>query len=189
METTKKPGIRAKQPVAPADALRNTYRPSMDKGRRVVSLDDKEFPAYPKMFNGPVEITQPTLVASRDLNSVSLALDWFRAQGVKSYHLDSFADAVTVVLDAPRAWSYLLVDIDDFGGVEGVIDELMQLRKLAPSLPVILLSSGFAVNDYGTERLYVTDASLRLPLTLGALEVAVEDAPMNNREWRQRLCA
>lgn len=148
-----------------------------------------EFPAFPRMFNGPVAVDSPVLVVSRKVDSVAPALDWFRAQGVKCYHLDHFADALAVVLEAPRAWSYLIVDIDDFGGVDGVIDEMMQLRLAVPGLPVILLSSGFAVNDFGSDRLYVADASLRLPLSFRALELAAEDAPRNNRQWRARNSA
>ncbi|WP_188526182.1 hypothetical protein [Sinisalibacter lacisalsi] len=145
-----------------------------------------EFSAFPRMFNGPVAVDAPALMVSRKVDSVAPALDWFRAQGVKCYHLDHFADALAVALESPRAWSYLIVDIDDFGGVDGIIDEMMQLRLAVPGLPVILLSSGFAVNDFGSDRLYVADASLRLPLSFRALELAAEDAPRNNREWRAR---
>jgi len=146
-----------------------------------------EYPAFPRMFNGPVSVDAPALVVSRKVDSVAPALDWFRAQGVKCYHLDHFADALSVALESPRAWSYLIVDIDDFGGVDGIIDEMMQLRLAVPGLPVVLLSSGFAVNDFGSDRLYVADASLRLPLSFRALELAVEDAPRNNKQWCSRV--
>jgi len=85
--------------------------------------------------------------------------------------------------------SYVFVSIDDFGGPTFVYDQLRDLRHNMPNTAVILVSSEFAVDEYGTHRLSLADVSLRLPFSKSSLLLALNQAPVNLLAWRQRVAS
>lgn len=89
-----------------------------------------------------------------------------------------------------RSITHLLVDVDRLGGIMTLLEPLLALREARPDLVVILVSHDFLLDDYGTERLFLCDASLRAPLSFAALEVALSEAAWdNNRLWKARRAA
>lgn len=82
--------------------------------------------------------------------------------------------------------SYIFVSVDDFGGPVCVYDQLIALRKNMTETAVILVSSEFATDEYGTYRLPVADVSLRYPFTKSSLLFALKQAPINLSVWSQR---
>jgi len=81
----------------------------------------------------------------------------------------------------------LAVMVDEVGGPGTVVSRLLQFRLRSPDIPVILLSKGFAVDDFSTVRLVICDVSLRLPLRSHVLGEAIQTAQANNSDWLDRL--
>ena len=68
----------------------------------------------------------------------------------------------------------ILVDFDKFNDVDDGIEGLFDLRAHAPELPVIIVSSRVAGDDYGRERRSICDATLRKPVSGRRMATAVE---------------
>jgi hypothetical protein len=81
----------------------------------------------------------------------------------------------------------IFVSIDDFGGPTFVYDQLHDLRQNMPNTAVILVSSEFATDEYGTHRLTLADVSLRFPFSKSSLLLALNQAPINLTAWKQRV--
>lgn len=148
-----------------------------------------EYPAYDRMFSARVDPEKPVMFIGKDLTNFGIAVEWFRALGVRCYVLDSLDDAVGVLADNPLRWGFLFVSIDDFGGPLEIVDDLAKMRRRLAQVPTIIMSAGFGRNDFGTGRLQVADVSLRLPMSLAALESAVEEAVPNCQISICRVCA
>lgn len=80
----------------------------------------------------------------------------------------------------------LLVDIDSLGGILGSIDQLLCLRTQNRPRITILLSAEFSRDDFDANRLWVCDASLRLPFSFARLEQAFVEADNNNMVWQDQ---
>jgi len=88
-------------------------------------------------------------------------------------------------------WSMFIVDLDFFRehvDIEDCVDELVQMRSERCNLPLILVSSNFARDDYGEDRLPIADASLRAPVLGTRILYAARIAKANNQVWKAR-CA
>ena len=77
-----------------------------------------------------------------------------------------------------------LVDADFLGDKFAMIDFGMRLRRFAPDLPVIMLSSQVPASDRSTERMAFCDVTLRLPAPLDELVAALPVALDNHAYWR-----
>lgn len=105
-------------------------------------------------------------------------------QDIDSRH--GIGEAVHDLESGSETWSYVLVNIDDFGGIDDAIEALLLLRRAAGKCPVILLSSETVLDDLSSERLVLCDATLRLPLSLTRFEVGLVQAIFNNNVWQNR---
>lgn len=85
--------------------------------------------------------------------------------------------------------NYIFIDLDSFDGIAAQFDTIKKLRETHADKSVVLLSSDFAMNEYGTHRLMLADVSLRLPVTMSSLEIALMQAPVNNKTWCHRMAA
>src|SRR6056297_462363 len=81
---------------------------------------------------------------------------------------------------------YVLVSIDDFGGPALVYDQLRLLRQAFYHSSIVLVSSEFQVDEYGTYRLPIADISLRYPFSKSSLFLALKQAPLNLEVWHRR---
>ncbi|WP_294619408.1 hypothetical protein [uncultured Roseovarius sp.] len=103
-----------------------------------------------------------------------------------------FADSLEAVpYDFLRDYqaTYVFVSIDDFGGPTIVYNQLRGLRQNMPNTAVILVSSEFAVDEFGTHRLMLADVSLRFPFSKSSLLFALNQAPVNLSTWRERVAS
>lgn len=75
----------------------------------------------------------------------------------------------------------LVVDADFLGDIEDTIDFCIRVRRAAPQLPLILLSSEMRGNDYTCERMMACDATLKLPISDTTLTTGLQAAYENNR--------
>ena len=78
-----------------------------------------------------------------------------------------------------------LVDADFLGDEGAMIDFGIRLRRYAPDLPIIILSSRVAQSDFSTERMAICDVTLRPPLTPTSLLEALAVAATNHDRWHE----
>lgn len=77
----------------------------------------------------------------------------------------------------------LFVDVDGLGGIEAVIDDLLDLRRYLPKLPVVLISSEFSRDEFDLTRVSICDCSLKAPLTCESVDYAIMQSRVNNMVW------
>lgn len=78
-----------------------------------------------------------------------------------------------------------LIDADFLGDDGTMIDFGLRLRRFAPYLPIIVLSSRVTRSDYSTERMAICDVTLRTPLTASTLLDALAIAEENHDQWHE----
>jgi hypothetical protein len=167
-------------------------KPSASAGytnARPVYTAEKWRSAAPERYTPAVKSLSDVavVVASRHPEGLAGLAEWFRAAGA-SVALGNDLDTVLArVMANPSACGGLVVQIDGFGEIEDVVDQLMVFRRNAPAVPLILISSGFRQDRLGAERLALCDVSLRDPVGLGHLHSVLEQAFQNNILWQERL--
>jgi hypothetical protein len=127
------------------------------------------------------------LVASRHPDGLAGLAEWFRAAGALVALGDDLDTVLARVLANPVGCGGLIVQIDGFGEIEDIVDQLMSFRRKAPAVPLILISAGFRQDRLGAERLALCDVSLRDPVGLGKMPAVLEQALQNNLMWQERL--
>lgn len=128
----------------------------------------------------------PILYAAADADMASPVAAWLLSAGYRVIPAEGFGLALGEVLARRSAFGMLVVDIDGFGGPELVVERLMELRRRAPSLPVIVISTEVQFHDFTAERLAVCDITLRAPVSAAALDLALAEASVNNLLWQAR---
>lgn len=78
-----------------------------------------------------------------------------------------------------------LVDADFLGDDGSMIDFGLRLRRFAPDLPIIMITSRVAQSDFSTERMAICDVTLRAPLTTATLLQALGIAVENHDHWHE----
>lgn len=76
-----------------------------------------------------------------------------------------------------------LIDADHIGDPGDVVDLGLRLRRYAPGLPLVFVSSRVSQDDLGTDRAAICDATLRKPLTRRAFLRALPVALDNHARW------
>lgn len=97
--------------------------------------------------------------------------------------------SIQSILENPGTWGVLFVELDEcakYDDITDVIDDLVVFRRIAPEVPVIVMSSDFMRDDLGTDRLPAMDVSIRLPSSSSHILNSVGDALCNNRIWQER---
>lgn len=82
---------------------------------------------------------------------------------------------------------YLIVDSDFIGDVEDAVDFCMRVRRAAPHLPLVLVSSEVRGDDLTAERMMACDVTLKFPLNEEQFVRGVTAAMRNNAQFRQSL--
>jgi len=126
------------------------------------------------------------LVVSKNWDVLSDTSEYLPEFGIPFLFADS-VEAVPYSFLRDYQPSYVFVSIDDFGGANFVYDQLHDLRQNMPNTAVILVSSEFATDEYGTHRLTLADVSLRFPFSKSSLLLALNQAPINLTAWKQRV--
>lgn len=112
--------------------------------------------------------------------------NWLHLYGQHTDARACIGEAIQDLQEKSQTWSYVLIQIDDFGGIDVVIDALLLLRGAAGNCPVILLSSETVSDDLTSERLVLCDATLRLPVSLTRFEAGLVESMFNNSAWQNR---
>lgn len=111
--------------------------------------------------------------------------EMLESEGIGTLVSDSFEDIPHFVI-AERDPEYLLIDIDEYGGVSVLYDRLRGLRDTLPRTAIIILSSEFKTDDFGTHRMMLADISIRLPMTYENMNLALIQGPLNNQIYNAR---
>lgn len=101
----------------------------------------------------------------------------------------SLARASLMIGMAVRQVGLVIIDLDSCGGVASVISDLVAFRLKHVDTPVILVSAESEVDDFSTERLPIADVTLRGPVSLSRLDLALAEAQINNQVWQSRNLA
>lgn len=125
------------------------------------------------------------VVLSRSKIIRNVVAEMLEGEGVCSLVSDSFGD-IPYFIVAEGVPQHLFVDIDGFGGIAVIYDQLRKIRETLPSTSIVLLSSDFETDDFGTHRIMLADVSVRLPLTYSNLQLALIQGPFNNEVWNRR---
>lgn len=136
--------------------------------------------------NRGLNLDRPALIICSTLTCGRRLARYFTSQGVEAHLVTDVDEGFGVLQGQPDAWSMAILDLDSFGGILELSDDLIDFRIEAPEVPVLLLSSGFSRDDLTEERLPMCDASIRSPaLSLSILNGA-RAAIENNKSWRHR---
>jgi hypothetical protein len=127
------------------------------------------------------------LVAARQVDGLAGLVARFRTTGARVAMGADLAVMLARIVGSPKTCGCLVVQIDGFGEIEDIVDQVMAFRRNAPTVPLILISTGFRQDRLGAERLALCDVSLRDPVNLGQVQAAVEQALQNNLLWQERL--
>lgn len=134
----------------------------------------------------PVKAAAPILYAAADADMTSPVAAWLLDAGYRVIPAEGFGLALGEVVARRAAFRMLVIDIDGFGGAQLVVERLMDLRRRAPSVPVIVISAEVQFHDFTTERLAICDVTLRAPVSAAALHLALAEAAVNNLLWQAR---
>lgn len=136
-----------------------------------------------------VSVPKPESAAiiSRDPRKLKFLLDGAAQRGVtvEQIHPGVFIHRNDIFTETP--WAYVVVAMDDCGGIGAIFDTLRRFRMAYPQTPVILVSADFSKDDLSCERLPLADVSLKLPLVAGRLQDAMEMSLLNNVRWQLRV--
>ena len=129
-------------------------------------------------------VTSAALIATDQNMGMSLA---------KMLSHDGISLDVPVAFDkflnlGPRgisSYDILFIDMSSMSDVRDVVGSLMDMRLEYRSLPVVLISSDFGSDDFGTSRRSVCDVSLRDPFYTPSIEIACRQAVLNNLKWQE----
>lgn len=78
--------------------------------------------------------------------------------------------------------SVLVIDIETLGDTSEAVEQLLEFRRDAPGVPVILCSRTFARHDFSMTRSAIGDASVRLPCDAVSVALALGHAIENNQK-------
>lgn len=119
-----------------------------------------------------------------------MALDGLRdvlvANGCGFVHVSDYLSLERTLVSDIRI-NFVIIDLDSHESVAAQFDDLSRLRINHSDRSVILLSEQFETDEFGSYRRMLGDISLRMPVLHASIEIALLQAPINNRKWRKHL--
>lgn len=122
---------------------------------------------------------RPLIVTCR---AESGELDWLG--GLEGETLSDLKAAVELLRATGALWTAVVIDLDGFGSIGEVFEDIQALRDAADA-PVIITSSHFN-DDFSMERLPLCDVSVRAPASPTMLRLAFKQAETNYMAWKLR---
>ncbi|MDE4193467.1 hypothetical protein PXK30_22705 [Phaeobacter gallaeciensis] len=116
-------------------------------------------------------------------NNILDLKDNLSARGNTSIRFTSLLNLNTTQVGTRPKINRLFVDVDGLGGIEAIIDDLLDLRRFLPRMPVILISSEFSRDEFDLTRISVCDCSLKAPLSPASVDHAIVQSRVNNMVW------
>ncbi len=114
---------------------------------------------------------------------------WLAENAVDLNSVASLRQANLAISTSNQPIGLVIVDLEGCGGIASAASELIAFRLRHPTTSVILISDESTVDDFSTERLAITDVTLRGPVSLSRLDLALAEAQINNQVWQDRNAA
>lgn len=128
-----------------------------------------------------------TTVLLVDPNQLQTRLKhWLTENSVCLEVTQSLAQTSLAIATTNQRIGLVIVDLDSCGGIASVVSDLIAFRLKHPGAPVIIISAESVVDDFSTERLAITDVTLRGPVSMSRLDLALAEAQINNQVWQDR---
>lgn len=105
---------------------------------------------------------------------------------LKTRTLKTVSKAGQTVDSGEQQVGLVVVDLESCGGIASIVSDLMAFRQAYVDTPVILISADSEVDDFSTERLAIGDVTLRGPVSVSRLDLALAEAQINNQVWQAR---
>ena len=106
--------------------------------------------------------------------------------GIPVRPLPSIHSMIKEVSNVSAPGSCVIINLDDLGGATEVIEELIAWRLNFPSMPTILVSGEFEVDDFDLHRLSICDCSIKSTGNPSSLHAALKQSFINNMIWAER---
>lgn len=122
----------------------------------------------------------------------NLSLDvqrWLASNCLHTRSLANLAQAGGVIEAGIHQVGLVVVDLDSCGGIAEVVGSLMTFRDKFVDIPLVFMSSESLSDDFSTERLAIADVTLRVPVSVSRLDLALAEAQINNQVWQSRNLA
>jgi len=116
------------------------------------------------------------LLCSRNRNVAMFLAAWFRAAELHVIVVTHWENMIALLQADAGQFGLLYCDIDGYGDLEDIAEDLLTLRQKNRTLPIVVESKGFARDDLSGERKLICDACLRSPTSYHNLSDAVEVA-------------
>lgn len=126
------------------------------------------------------------LLCIKDQDEVRFLSDWVNERGgavIRTGRCREMIQFFAVPKDYP---CLIMFEVSEDADLSQVIDRCIELRKVAPASPIILMSRNFGRDEFSTVRLDICDASLRIPVLKSAFEDVVLTAIRNNGTYCHR---
>lgn len=114
---------------------------------------------------------------------------WLTENAVELDAIASLRQARLKISTLNQPVGLVIVDLESCGRIVSMVSDLIEFRLRHQTTPVILISDESAVDDFSTERLAITDVTLRGPVSLSRLDLALAEAQVNNQVWQDRNAA
>lgn len=111
---------------------------------------------------------------------------WLERRRLRSQNLGTLSRAAQVIEAGVHQVGLVVIDLDSCGGIAGIATDLIAFRLKFVDTPVVLISAESLVDDFSTERLAVGDVTLRGPVSVSRLDLALAEAQINNQVWQSR---
>ncbi len=135
---------------------------------------------YADTFRGNTILLVDPLDRQKDIGR------WLASNCLRPHVLGTLAHAAQVIEAGVQRVGLVVVDLDSCGGISRVAHELLGFRLKFVEVPVILVSAESLMDDFSTVRLPIGDVTLRGPVSVARLDLALAEAQINNRVWQSR---
>lgn len=111
---------------------------------------------------------------------------WLTSNALRTGVMADLAQASHFIRSGTYQVGLVVVDLESCGGIANIVSELMAFRTAQYDIPLILISAESTVDDFSTERLAIADVTLRGPVSVSRLDLALAEAQINNQVWQAR---
>lgn len=111
---------------------------------------------------------------------------WLANNCLQTQTTESLSQVQQIIQAGVQKIGLVLIDLEGCGGISRIIGDLMSFRLKFVDIPIVLISDESEVDDFSTERLAISDVTLRVPVSVSRLDLALAEAQINNQVWQSR---
>lgn len=111
---------------------------------------------------------------------------WLANNCLQTQVAENLHQAQKLIEAGVQSVGLVLIDLESCGGISRIIGDLLAFRRRFVDTPIVLISAESEVDDFSTERLAISDVTLRAPVSVSRLDLALAEAQINNQVWQSR---